>query len=688
MEDTKIPHTWKFLAISQLNFPDPGLNRKYLMDLVRDVVVLERVQSVIVAGGLLAGKYIKTLFKSALKENGIRARDEKEEFRDQFVDTLAHKLSDFLPTLPEGVNYHIISSPAPAYDAADEDSICREILVRLFEIRNERQKDIRLYLDDAEPRIPIQWPKPAEIRVLVPQHKPWYSRLVTNLLQRLARPFAGRTFTGERPVLILAGCTGSGANIPSLQGVPTISAPAGYKINKVRTTESMVGCVVVSMRLEGKNVRYVEDTFDFRPFVSMERQSLIPEEMPVDKKRVLFHLSQNSQGFDTLYNHLYGFHADQKKPEKVEEEKAYLKKNLDALIARGLAVYKPEINRYELSKERDYGVRINLNTLMERAKKIRVVAYACLHVGALKSLYATFVNYIPVLAEDTDALFGCGDIIQGLAHNFGSSGEVIPTLNTYDKQSLKAAQLHGNVLLQIFDRRYEKYKGDKLTPEERIEKCLITFVYCLGNHDMWVHFQQLGLPLWDFEREIKRILIAGVSERVPGVSYATIERLVNKHIVRVGETERVEINGIGIGVTHPHKGGAETKSARVQQVIEAHVARKHPLDVVLELVGNFHTAAAIHFPQFGRTYLGIMLGAMLKTTQFEKKINKVVDYGPVAVTVWVDPRTGKLLKNTIEFHDDMIHPLDRRIVEADKITESMVIRVAKYLASFGDLPLR
>jgi len=676
---------WKFAAISQLNFPE--LSREYLPSLLKEVVEQQGVHSVIIAGGILSGRFLENLLKSEIAENGIKGSEEKAEYRAEFVDYWTQQLSAFLPALGNNVNYHIISSPTIAYDATNEKGIGRQILLRLFEIRNEKEKDIRLYLDDAEPRVPLQWPKPTEIRVLVPQHKPWYSKNVSNLLQRLANPFATRTFS-DRPALILAGCTGAGVNIPSYKGIPTISVPAFYKINRVRTTESMVGCIVVTMRQKKGRTTYGLDTFDFRPFVGAERQSLIPEDMSPEKKRVLWHLSQNSQGFDTLHSRLYGFRTDTKTPEKIAEEKDQLKKHLDALIARGFVVFKPEVNRYELSKDLVYDVKGDLKTLLERAKRVRVVAYACLHVGALKTLYATFEHDIPRVAEDADALFACGDIIQGLAHNLEYSGELVPTLNTYDKQSLKAGQIHANVLLQIFDRRLAKYGLDNAKPETIVAGCLIKFVYCLGNHDMWTHYQKQGLPLWDFHKEIASLLIEGIAERVPGISYRALRGLVDEKIVRVGEKELVEINGIGIGVTHPHKGGAETKSSRIQQVIESHVARKYPLKVVLELVGNFHTAAAIHFPQFNKTYVGIMLGAMLKDTQFEKKIQKVVDHGPVVVTVWVDPRTGNLLRDEIEFLDDMVHPTDRRVVEADKLMESTVVDIAKRLTRYGDLPLR
>ncbi len=488
--------------------------------------------------------------------------------------------------------------------------------------------------------------------------------------------------------MILAGCTGSGVTIPSFKGIATLSVPACHKINRVRTTESMVGCLVVTMRQEkGKNTSSV-DTFDFRPFVGAERQSLIPEDIAPEKGRVLWHLSQNAQGFDTLHSRLYGFRLDTKTPEKIEEEKEQLKKHLDALIAGNLVVYKPEINRYELSKALAYDVKVDLKTSMERAKRVSVVAYACLHVGAIKTLYKTFTHYIPRIAEDADALVGCGDIIQGLAHNFEYSGEIVPTLNAYDRQSLKAGQIHANVLLQIFDRRFAKYASQTKNPQELIGKCLIKFIYCLGNHDMWSHYQKQGLPLFDFHKEIVSLLVSGIAERVADVPYKKLLALVEEKVIRVGENEIVKLNDIGIGVTHPHKGGADSKSARTQQVIEGHVARKHPKDVTLELVGNFHTAAGIHFPQYNRTYVGIMLGAMLKDTLFERKINKVVDHGPVMVTVWVDPRTGNLLKDRIEFFDDVMHPVDRRVVEADKLMESTVVGVAKRMTDYGDLPWR
>lgn len=670
----------RLLVLSQLHFPENS--RDYLIDLAKEVAALRSVQWVVVAGGVLAGKYLEELLKNALKD--IKGKEDKEEYRFQFVEEWAEHLNDFLPVLENDVKYHIVTSPK--LDASGAKGVGREILLRLFELRGGDKGDIRLYLDDTEPRMSLQWPTEEEIRVVVPSVTGWYSKHVSTAVQRLVNPFVNRSFTEQPPVLIITGCTGSGVNIPSYKGIPVVSAPACHKINQVKTTESMVGCLVVTLRQNEGRTTYSLDTYDFRPFVSAERRSLVPEDIAIEKKRILLQLSRIGMSFDTLYSRMYGFKMETKSQDKIEDEKGVLQKHLDALLSQGYVVFQPETNRYELTKRiAYYRVKTNLGASLERALRAKVVAYSCVHVGALKTLYSTFAHVIPEAAEDADALINCGDTIQGLSHGYEYNGELVPTLNTYDKQALKAAQIHSHVILNVFDRRYAKLRSSIKNSAELAKRCLILFVYCLGNHDRWVHYQKQGLPLMDFHEKLKSLLIEGVAKRLSNLSYQELEKIVNEKILRVGESELINVNGVGIVVSHPHKGGAETKSMRIQGVIHRHAAKKHPDKFALALVGNFHTAAATHEPVLGRTHFGIMLGAFLKDTQFERYIDKVVEHGPVVATVWVSPKKGLLLRDEVQFLDDIIHPTDRAIVEADTITESMVTKLTKRLVDgYGD----
>ncbi len=90
--------------------------------------------------------------------------------------------------------------------------------------------------------------------------------------------------------------------------------------------------------------------------------------------------------------------------------------------------------------------------------------------------------------------------------------------------------------------------------------------------------------------------------------------------------------------------------------------------------------------KFGKTVLGVMTGAYLKDTSFESHHDKVVDFGPAMVDICLN-KEGLLLFSEVEF-DDRIHPDDEKIVLADRLNHSDVLKLSSELTEIVDIPWR
>jgi hypothetical protein len=679
------------VATSGLNFPTKS--RKYLIDMVRDAAVKAGAKFVIIAGNTLDGKALETEFKARLKEK-IRAylettdakdrRDDPtwrirlaEEFTADFVEEYASQLDDYLPLIPGGVNWHIVIA---------EKVFDKAIGARILEQLQERRDDVRLIgarqdgSYDTEPKVPVQFRGFDTIRVIVPHRTPWFYRIVTSFMQRLIDSFVPRT-SSERPSMMLVGCTGTAAHLPFYEGVPCISVPTLHKIDVQLSAENMVGCSVIRVIEENGRTRVIAGTHDFRSAIYAERDVVVPAGVSLVQRAVLHALIKSDASLKGIR---FWVNENRRRfGRKREITDAKIEKALDSLKKRELVWHSSQSNRYALNEHALYGAEVTLDALHAGSRDIKHLGWSCFHGGSSKTLYFTALEEIPRLAEDVDAIIENGDINQGISHNYEYNGELAPWANGADKQEKFNAHFRAKLLAETFCRRWAR--NEHMTDDRaRLEASVVRYVFGPGNHDTWLFYGKRALPLSIFEDNLRvnvaSMIYAACVKFGLTITADEVRAITDERIVRVGESRMVHIDGITVGIKHPYKGGARSRSARIQEVAEfiwrrferfsATVAKKSD-GFAMVYVANFHTAAAVHIGKFGRTIVGVMTGAYLHDTEFESNIDKVVEYGPVVVRVTLN-KEGRVLYTETEF-SDYINAQDSAFVLADRLDTHQVL---------------
>lgn len=674
-----------FTNVSSINFP--SRSRDFLKDLFRDIVKKHHSKFVISAGNTLDGRYLEEELKYRIKEeeeniknlnedikggNKIKfTHNDKIRLEEEFINEITEALNKFLPVL--GVNYHIVMSKV--YDRP----IGISILKKLLRMRN----DIRL-IDDPEAKIPIG---NEDVRVIVPHKKPWHYKFITGLMQRLIDPFIQRTFS-PKPRLILTGCTGTGAIIPYYRNIPVLSIPALCKIDKGDAAENMAGCLVVKIAIRSGQSKIVARTYDFRSVIFQERGFATAEKISDEEKKVISVLKKGSVSLNTLTFRINRLDD--------QEQKIFIPREVDRIInslcERKIVIFNKESNRYGVNEDIVKQARAELSDLLKDNKIVKHVVISCVHIGALKTLYFTILQHLPRFIFDCDTLIINGDLIQGMAHNYEYNGEVLPITIGFDKQELFAAHVVGKILWKNFENRFKEIQNVQKDIEEILNECLISTIINIGNHDAWATQNKHALPLSLFRERLKSILNANIGKfyhesNIKGDISKIADTLESK-IKFVGESCLVEVDGITIGLKHPHQARTVTKSQRIQESISSFLDRKEPLpnNFSLVYVANFHEAAAAHWKVFDKTYFGIMTGAYVKDTQFENNKNKVVDFGPAKVTVSFN-KENQIIYTEVEF-DSYICEIDKKIVYKDKIENQDVSELCQRLNKIVNLPWR
>ncbi len=690
-----------FVVVSGLDFPKGS--RKYLMNLMKQIVEKHDAAFVIIAGHAINGtemdKELKLRWQKA-REEAKAAKEKftpemKEEVKNDLIKEMANRFNEFLPAI-KGVNYHIVVAEK-IYD--------HEIGYRILEVtqklRGGSQGDIRLF-NDTEAKIPVQLEgfddeksgKDGNIRVLVPNSKPWFYKNVTGVMQRLIDGLSGKA-QSPAPRLIVVGCTGTGAFIPRYCGTPCIAVPTHHKLHKQTSTENMVGCTVVTINRKDDGIfEIVWQPYDYRTVIFNEKELSLPKDLNRDHHKVLEALQPSSASLKAIENRLS---SHVRKPWSLEK----VQKLLDELKSRRVISYNEKENRFAISEALIEKVNVSLEDLFKNSKAVTYVQKSCWHVGALKSLTYSVLHYEPLLAEDSDAIIVCGDICQGISHNYEYNGELLPTLNGVDKQQLMAAKMQAKIIMDVFAARWAKLKEKRCTIEA-VRSCLVTYLFKEGNHDepRFSHSKD-SIALVLFATELRRTLVIEIikfleANKCDTLKMQDIEALVTEKVLRIGELSVAEIAGIPIGLQHPHQGRTQAKGARIQQTSDffrqglQDLPKGYHNKVAIVGVANFHEAAAICTSAFGRTTLGIMTASELFMTTFENNFNKVVEYGLAKVRAEFN-EAGQFLTASVRYvmsSPGEILKEDREIVMTDKLTNEVIARHCQKLHKQFDVPWR
>ncbi len=661
------------MAISGLNFP---LNSKaYLMHLVAEIAARDDIRFIIIAGNILAGKHLVSELKRELKYNRELPKDEREKesvIEDCFVTEAARQLHKFLPVVKnakgEDVKYHIVAAEK-IYDMP----LGVRVLKKLCNLRN----DVRLFTNP-EAKIPVTMPGFGEIRVIVPRKTPWFYENITGLPQRLLNAFSTKTFSGKPP-LVLAGCTGTGVYIPRYRGVPLIAVPTCHKIDEQLSTEGMVGATVITVTKKDNGKFLISPfTHDFRSVIANERELAMPKDLVGDEARVFGSLESSSASLKIVQMRVRSPRGKAWTLERVE-------KALKSLISKGYVEFDAEGNRYLIAESLVKAVLVSLDDFLNGQKTLNLVVDSCRHIGAIKTLYSTLRKVLPELNEKADAAVLNGDCTQGISHNFEYNGELVPTMNGPDKHELIAAYMQVDIMIDGLRKRWNNPEYAALPILERLKKCIILFIYGAGNHDEGrFNKSKDSIDLWQFDATLRSDLIARIFEFLESgkherPSFKEVKNLVDERVVRVGESGVVQINGIPVALKHPHQGGTSNKGSRVQQTMLYFASamgewdREDLQEIPLILVANFHEAASLFMSLFGTTRFGVMTGAGVFETKFEKDINKFVFAGQAVVKLVLN-KENKILGAGVVYHSD-IDPEDEKIVKADKLTMKGVTKL-------------
>src|SRR3989344_3103305 len=693
------------VAISGLSWPT--MSRKYLIQLVKDAVVKDDAKCALSAGGTIDGKHVEGELKAQLKwhlrEMRAIARKNKEpfdidftkeQFESDFIADHALRLNAFLPVLPNGVNWHI---------AIAERIYDRPIGAKILEKLRDMRSDVRLLgtrredgFYDHEPKFPVLIPDFGEIRILMPKSAPWFSKTISNLVQRLMSAYTARSLS-LKPNLVIVGLTGTAVDLPSYDGVHVVSVPASGRLAEQKSTEHMIGASVIKIAENGhEGARVVNGVHNFRLPVFLEKSVSVPSSLSKVEQAAMRALLPSDASPKTV---LFRMNAE-KKPSKHSKNwtKEHASEALKKLVAEKLVVYSKASNQFGINEELRKNVDITMGSLWKGARHVKHVIVSCVHGGATETLYFTFIDNTVRLCLDADALIENGDLMQGIAHQYEYSGALIPISYGVDKQEIANAYMRAKILLGIFEARLKDPKmGAQGTAEEVLSRCLITYVYNTCNHDMWVYHNRGALPLKLFEStlhirlmgEIQRLL----EEHKVVATAQQIQKALATKIIRVGEDLMVELNGIMVCIKHPHKPRTMLKTGRIQEVgdwmwrtIDTHhkymagkANKKKPLSVTY--VANYHEAAATHLTKYDRTVLGVMTGSMLFKTLFEGHRDKVIDFGPAVVTLHTNPE-GQLLYSETEYVTHIDERDKKFIFTKDISTEAMLghcLALMKYI---------
>lgn len=687
-----------FVAVSGFNFPT--CSRKYMVDLMKEIVELRGAKFVLVAGHVLDGDALEKEKKLRLKELDLEfalaKKAKKPMLNDtgkeaskvelqikcvrKFVAEQVGALDQFLPKIKD-VNYHIVVAEK-IYDKP----IGLTILHELRKIRD----DIRIF-DDPEAKIPIELPGFKEMRVLVPRFTPWFYDNVTGLMQRLINQFANNA-KSPMPQLLIAGCTGVGAYLPTYRGVAAIAVPGMNKGGAPKSTENMVGCTVVTITEAEEGFDIDWHVEDFRTVVFNEKALALPDNLSRYHQRVIDVLKPGGASFGTIE---FRLNSDKKKRPMTREK---IKECIEELQKRKLIQFDKAGNRYSIANDIVEKARITYAEFKKGSRTLTTVDNSCWHVGSLKTMYYTIMEDMVRLGENADAIIMNGDVTQGVSHNYEYNGEMLPTMNGPDKHQALAAKMQAKILMDIFKLRWEKTKREKMTTIDLVNRCLIEFQFKYGNHDepRFNHGKDTR-PLWLFEEILRKEAVYKVTSFLEehkhnNVTFKQIADLVNSKIIRIGESRVAIVKNIAVGVKHPYMSRTASKGTRPKQAIDFYMqyVRDWPDErlksVRLVKVANFHEAAAIFFGGFGSTYLSVMTGAQVYDTLFESNQNKVVDHGLAKTTVEFNEQ-GQILSGTVHY-SKYIAPKDRKILFKEDLSALDVSKLASDLASEFDIPWR
>lgn len=656
--------------MSRLDFGSKG-SRQGLWELAAEVFKMNDVDFVILAGGLVAGKQIEAHRRDLIRarkaaERGVRdcerkisanfkkidsvkthhstrkrlvrendeLFDEKAEHEQEIKDltseiaslepkalakTLAQALPRFKNAKGHQVKLWIVTSRA--YDG----DFGREVAELLGE-STDREHVRVLGKDDDYMKLWDDGFK--ELQILTSPTKGFRGDYYSTQTEALIRRKSKQSSRPRSPDIQVIGGYGVAYTKPKGEfSIPYVTVPTLCRIEELDGRENQTGVRVIDVFRD--RVHPVVRNFDFKSLVARER-SFIGSPGKLDSKtRKLIDLLRGEGAKSTG---------------ELAEKTGYAKKTVMRLLKKHIPTEKsrtrltwPGLEYDENSDRWDFRLswvqeHLRYPSLSGEGRvEDSIVVFGCLHCGSMNTDYLHFKHDVPrvILEKNARLLVGCGDFVEGLAHDMLKRREVYGGLNE-DEQQEWVGYLIADVMLTVFRVRFAELLESapkRLKPgrvAKMIEEALLTFVWAPGNHDEWIKRSGklvLKTMVATMVERLTETIEDMLSER--GLHVNKLSRLIKRKIVKVEKDETYTLpSGLKMGILHPHMSRTKTTSIRLQSSL----GFKKDCQVVF--IANFHVGATLHewTGQLGQRY-GMMVGTMKHGSPFEDSKLKTVDQG-------------------------------------------------------------
>lgn len=601
----------KIGLVSRIDYGSNGF-RCGLLHLMAQIFEKEKVQFVVVCGGLISRELKHRL---SLELKGVRG-DDRQEVEDEFIKQHVSYLTAHFPRVksPEPqkqwLKTYIVTSPA--YDGDLGYTIARRLA--------RKRSDIQ-HWGHGYGIFPTRR-EGYDLAVLTPQKAAWLrGKYYSTPVERVILDWTNQNYS-EQPHILVVGCFGSDIQKPGggESTLPFIAVPALSRLWESHVgSENQVGVTILEYAENGLEIIKV---YYFNDLLSRENEYIKPPpKADIVQRQIVETLK--ARGPLTV-----GLLQDALKT----PNRKHLLKKINQL--QGCAPTKswPGLCFDDASHRYFFNPQWLENNLRfpkprGKVKEDSLVAFGCLHAGCIHTNYQFFIDTLPqiIIDRNVDLLVGAGDFVEGTKHHLIFKEEVYGGLNNTRQERL-AGRCVGEVILRVFESRAEKLvKNRKYISSSFLQRVmdesLIPFVYISGNHCAWS--KEVGfVPLQIFRQQLIDHITGGIQ------AWLAKKRLCFAKLNQIVKSKVIESNiytfpsGIKVAIFHPYMCRTLTTSIRLQQVL----GFANEGSVVVS--ANFHVAEALGEWRVDTGQRKVLqVGTIKSRSDFEDNRLKKVDSG-------------------------------------------------------------
>ncbi|MBI2063523.1 MAG: hypothetical protein HYT65_00815 [Candidatus Yanofskybacteria bacterium] len=621
----------KIGLISRIDYGSKGF-RQSLLDMAFNVFRKEGTHFNILGAGLISQKDITQEMKAYVKRelNGHKRNSAerfaaKQDLEDKFLIKIAQQLAKIIPITtvpdPENINKEkkidlfVITSPA-------FDGVVGE---RVAQFLSEIRDDIRVWNAGGD-RFPVKFVNKL-VWALTPQKAVWMrGDYYSTAVERVIKDKRKQTSQSSPDLFIVFGF---GSSIHKPKGeleYQYLSVPVCHRLEETRVSENQIGVGVLEFPPDASEHLY--RVYNFKDLVSKELSFVVaPERATAIEKKIIDVIKSRGWATPGILQ------SDLKLPP--EDITKALKSLTKKKTFRRKGENWPGIYYQEAAKKHYF----DLKYIQEKLKyavpsgpwqEDRIVNFACIHAGSVETDYHFFVNRVPeiILSSGATTLIDAGDTKEGTRHNLMSKGEIIAGMNNTQQEKF-AAHMIGMVMARVFKERFtlavkDQEKISDALIADLVNRCLLRFVYILGNHDTW-EAEDGHDPLELFHITLAKFLTEEIH------SYFLSQKLplcTGLNILIENKIERKEYfnlpSGLKVSIQHPYMARAKTTSLRPQEMLV--FAKSSGCQVVIG--ANFHVSEMVcEWDMDLGQRVCQQIGTIKHGSHFERHKMKQVDQG-------------------------------------------------------------